>query len=120
MIDVILTQRAEQDRNEISFYLRKKPSGWQHEEVKAALRIIREEQAKVALALDQLRRLPESGPVKAGAIRKITIPDSRYTMAYRITKNFKRVNCAQNSRSLLSERLGFPVKADTYSPKCAR
>jgi hypothetical protein len=34
----------------------------------------------------------ESGPVKAGAIRKITIPDSRYTMAYRITKNFKRVS----------------------------
>jgi len=39
----------------------------------------------VERAVDQLRRLPESGPVKAGAIRKISIPDSRYTMAYRIT-----------------------------------
>jgi len=91
MIDVILTQRAQQDKNEIAYYLWKNLPSGTDEEVKAAIRIINAEWAKVERAVDQLRRLPESGPVKAGAIRKITIPDSRYTMAYRITKDFKRV-----------------------------
>jgi len=85
MIDVILTQRAQQDKNEIAHYLWENPPAATDDEVEAAIRIIKAELAKVERAVDQLRRLPESGPVKAGAIRKISIPDSRYTMAYRIT-----------------------------------
>jgi plasmid stabilization system protein ParE len=91
LIDVILTERAQQDRNEIAYYLWKNLPEGNDEEVRAAFRIIRAELAKVDRAVDQLRRLPESGPVKAGAIRKITIPGSRYTLAYRITQNFKRL-----------------------------
>jgi len=91
MIDVYLSQRVRQQRVRIAFYLWQNLPGGTDDEVEAAIRIIKAELAKVDRAVDQLRRLPESGPIKAGAIRKITIPDSRYTMAYRITKNFKRV-----------------------------
>ncbi len=91
MIDVYVSQRAKQQRGSIAFYLWKNLPSGTVEEVEAAIRIIKAELAKVDRAVDQLRRLPESGPVKAGAIRKITIPDSRYTIAYRITKNFQRV-----------------------------
>ena len=91
MIDVYLSQRVRQQRVRIAFYLWQNLPGGTDDEVEAAIRIIKAELAKVDRAVNQLRRLPESGPVKAGAIRKITIPDSRYTMAYRITKNFKRV-----------------------------
>jgi plasmid stabilization system protein ParE len=91
MIDAILTQRAKQQRYAIGSYLWRNLPGGTVEEVEAAIRIVKAEWAKVDRAVDQLRRLPESGPVKAGVIRKITIPDSRYTMAYRISTNFKRV-----------------------------
>ena len=91
MIDVYLSQRVRQQRVRIAFYLWQNLPGGTDDEVEAAIRIIKAELDKVDRAVDQLRRLPESGPIKAGAIRKITIPDSRYTMAYRITKNFKRV-----------------------------
>jgi plasmid stabilization system protein ParE len=91
MIEVILTQRAEQHKARIAFYRWENLPSGTDDEIEAAFRIVQAELAKVDRAVNQLRRLPESGPVKAGAIRKITIPDSRYTMAYRITKNFKRV-----------------------------
>ena len=92
MIEVILTQRAEQHKARIAFYRWENLPSGTDDEIEAAFRIVQAELAKVDRAVDQLRRLPESGPIKAGAIRKITIPDSRYTMAYRITKNFKRVS----------------------------
>jgi len=88
MIDVYLSQRAMQHKGKIAFYLWKNLPAGTDDEVQAAIRIIKAEWAKVDRAVDQLRRLPESGPVKAGVIRKIAIPDSRY----RITKNFKRVS----------------------------
>jgi hypothetical protein len=91
MIDVYLSQRAKQHKGRIAFYLWENLPGGNDDEVEAANRIIKAELAKVDRAVDQLRRLPQIGPVKAGVIRKITIPDSRYTMTYRITKNFKRV-----------------------------
>ena len=59
MIDVILTQRAQQDRNEIAYYLWKNLPGGNDEEVRAAFRIVRAEQAKVDGAVNQLRRLRE-------------------------------------------------------------
>jgi hypothetical protein len=58
MINVVLTQRAERNRNEISFYLWKKPPAGNDEEVKAAFRIIQAELAKVDRAVDQQQRLP--------------------------------------------------------------
>jgi hypothetical protein len=59
MINVVLIQRAEQDRNEISFYLCKELPAGTDDEVKAAFRIIQAELARADRA-DPLRRLPES------------------------------------------------------------
>ncbi len=75
----------------IGFYLWKELRAPPMRRLRLRSATLEQKQAKINRALEQLRHFPESGPVKAGVIRKMTIPDSRYTMAYRITKNFKRV-----------------------------
>ena len=91
MIEVYVSKRADRDRRSIVAYLWKSLPCGTDEEIMAAFRIIQAERAKIDQALEQIGTYPESGPVKAGVIRKIVIPESRYTMAYRIAKDFKRV-----------------------------
>jgi hypothetical protein len=64
MINVSLTQQAEKDQLRIAIFLRKEPPGGNDEEATSATRIIGADDVQGGSGARQLRRLPESGPVK--------------------------------------------------------
>jgi hypothetical protein len=91
MIEVTLYLQFQRERHKIaSNFWKMRPAGTA-DEITATARKIKAEMAKIEHTLEQLKRYPESGPVKAGLRRKITVPDSPYVITYQVAKDLKRV-----------------------------
>jgi len=117
MIDVYLSQRVRQQRVRIAFYLWQNLPGGTDDEVEAAIRIIKAELAKVDRAVDQLRRLPESGPIKAGPIRKDHNTGLPIHHGLPHHKEFQACNRAQHSRSAETHQVvGIQVRSSLQNP----
>ena len=117
MIDVYLSQRAMQHKGKIAFYLWKNLPAGTDDEVQAAIRIIKAEWAKVDRAVDQLRRLPESGPIKAGPIRKDHNTGLPIHHGLPHHKEFQACNRAQHSRSAETHQVvGIQVRSSLQNP----
>ena len=117
MIEVILTQRAEQHKARIAFYRWENLPSGTDDEIEAAFRIVQAELAKVDRAVDQLRRLPESGPIKAGPIRKDHNTGLPIHHGLPHHKEFQACNRAQHSRSAETHQVvGIQVRSSLQNP----